>query len=199
MNEIIIIGCGGHAKSIIDLIESSNEWKIIGLISKENEIKNSLLGYKVFDTDKNLEKISKKYPNAVIGVGQVGLPLKRTKIVNKLKNYNFKLPIIKSKFSFLSKHISIGEGTTLGHGAIVNSNVEIGKYCIINSSSLIEHDSKIGDFCHISTGVIINGNVEIGSGSFIGSGTIIRENIKLPPNTIISAGKRIMGWPIKSN
>ncbi len=199
MDKIIIIGCGGHARSIIDLIESSKEWEIKGLVGQPNEINNSLLGYKIFDTENNLEKISKKFSNAVIGVGQIGLPSKRIEIVNKLKNNNFQLPIIKSKFSVLSKHSFVEEGTTIGHGAIVNANVKIGKYCIINSASLIEHDSRVGDFCHISTGVIINGNVEIGSGSFIGSGTIIREGIKLPPNTIISAGKRIMGLPIKAN
>ena len=199
MNKIIIIGCGGHARSIIDIIESSNEWEIEGLVGQQNEINHSLLGYKIFDTADNLQKISKKYSNAVIGVGQIGLPSKRIEIVNKLKDNNFNLPIIKSKFSVLSKHSFVEEGTTIGHGAIVNANVKIGKYCIINSASLIEHDSRIGDFCHISTGVIINGNVEIGSGSFIGSGTIIREGIKLPPSTIISAGKRIMGLPIKDN
>ena len=36
-NKIIIFGCG-HAKAVIDIIESNNEFKIIGLIGKENDL-----------------------------------------------------------------------------------------------------------------------------------------------------------------
>ena len=43
----------------------------------------------------------------------------------------------------------------------------------------------------------MNGGVCIGSGSFIGSGSMLREYLELPPRTIISAGKSVMGWPLK--
>ena len=32
MHELIIIGAGGHAKSVIDILESMNEYKILGLV-----------------------------------------------------------------------------------------------------------------------------------------------------------------------
>ena len=46
-NEILIFGCGGHAKSIIDLIDSTNKYKIIGLVGKKNELGREILGYPV--------------------------------------------------------------------------------------------------------------------------------------------------------
>tara|TARA_A100001388_G_scaffold277523_1_gene269213 strand:- start:3727 stop:4329 length:603 start_codon:yes stop_codon:yes gene_type:complete len=195
MNEIIIIGCGGHATSIIDLVENSEGWIIKGFIAQDGELKRELLGYNVMGFESDLAHISKDYKNAVIGVGQIGSSNTRQIILKRLKPHNLLFPSIKSKFSYVSKHSQIGEGTTIGHGAIINSNVKIGNHCIINSASLIEHDSSIGDFCHISTGTILNGNVHIGKGSFIGSGAIIREGITIPENSIVSAGKRIMGWP----
>ena len=42
-NEILIFGCGGHAKSIIDLIDSTNKYKIIGLVGKKNELREKYL------------------------------------------------------------------------------------------------------------------------------------------------------------
>jgi len=198
MNDLIIIGCGGHSKSIIDLINSSREWKIKGLIGKSCEKNKDILGYKVIGDDKDLQKLSKKVNNLVIGIGQIGLPKKRQEIFKKLIKYNFNYPIIKSSFAIVSSNTSIGCGTTIGHGAVVNANVNIGEQTIINSSALIEHDVRIGNFCHISTGAIINGNVKIGDKSFIGSGAIIREGLEIPSNTIISAGKVIMGWPPKT-
>lgn len=197
MNELIIIGCGGHTKSIIDIVESTKKWKIKGLISKKQNKRGSINGYKIIGSDEELELISKKYKHLLIGIGQIGLDDRRIKILEKINNLNFNFPIIKSKYSIISKKATFKEGTTVGHGAIINTGAKIGRHCIINSGSIIEHDAEIGDLCHVSTGVIINGDVKIGAGSFIGSGSIIREGLTLPPKTIISAGKRLMGWPNK--
>ena len=62
-NKIIIIGTGGHAKSVIDVIESTNDWEIIGLIGLKNDLNKSLLGYKVLGTDHDLESIRKNLIN----------------------------------------------------------------------------------------------------------------------------------------
>tara|TARA_A100001388_G_scaffold276215_1_gene263368 strand:+ start:2226 stop:2819 length:594 start_codon:yes stop_codon:yes gene_type:complete len=197
MNSLILVGAGGHARSIIDIIESNNEWKIYGLVGFQREIGENILGYKVIGTDEDLPNIYSKCHNAVIALGKIGKCEKREIVELKLKKIGFNFPTIKSDIAYLSKQSSIGSGTTVGHGVIINAGSKIGSHCILNSNSLIEHDCIIGDHCHISTGVIINGGCEVGDSSFIGSGSIIREGVKIPPNTIISSGKRIMGWPIK--
>ena len=114
-----------------------------------------------------------------MALGQIKNYKLRLKIFNKLKKLKFKIPIIESPNSYVSKNSKIGEGTMVFNGVIVNSNVKIGKNCIINSRALIEHDVKIGNNCHISTGSILNGNVEIGDNCFIGSGSILRNGIKI--------------------
>ena len=198
-NEILIFGCGGHARSIIDLIESTNKFKIIGLVGKKNDLGKEILGYPVLAWEDDLEKIKIKSKNAVIAVGQIKSMQTRQKIFKFLKSNNFYLPRIISKYSYLSEYGKIGDGTTIGHYAVVNAGAEVGECCIINSKSCIEHDVKIGKFCHISTGALINGNVKIGNNCFIGSGTIIREGLTIPNDTIIGAGKCVMGWPIIKN
>ena len=198
MKEVIILGCGGHAKSVIDIILSNNDWKIKGLIGKKEELNKSVLNYKVIGTDDDLEEISHYISELILGIGQIGTSRKRQEIVKDIEKYNFNFPSIKSKYSIVSLNSSIGEGTTVGHGAIINADSNIGSHCIINSSALIEHDVEINNFCHISTGAVINGNVIIGEGSFIGSGAIIREGLKIPRNSVISAGKVVMGWPFNN-
>ena len=197
MENILLIGAGGHAKSLIDLIESRNNWQIFGLIGTTNEIGKTCLGYKILGDESYLEQIISSCHNAILAIGQIQSSLKRIEISKKLEDLGFNFPIISSNYSFISKHAKIGEGTTIGHGAIINAGAVIGKHCIINSQALVEHDSKIGDFCHISTGALVNGGVVIGKESFIGSNSVIRENLTLPSKSLVSAGKRIMGWPLK--
>jgi len=185
MNNIFIIGAGGHASSCIDVIESQKKYKIAGLVS--NSISNNTK-YKILCKDNEIEKKFKKIKFAFIGIGQIKTPNLRIKFFKRLKK-NFSLPKIISPNSYISRQSYIDEGTIILHQSILNTNVRIGKNCIINTKSLIEHDVSIDDHCHISTGAILNGNVKIGSGSFIGSGAIIHEGVEIGKNCIVAAGK----------
>lgn len=195
--DIIIVGCGGHARSVIEVIESTKMWNIIGLIGLENELNQKILGYEVIGTDKDLNKFRKICSNCIIAIGQIKDSKKRFDVSENLKNLSFDIPIICASSSVISNYASIKPGTLIGHGVIVNANAKIGENCIINTNSVVEHDAEIGDFCHISTGALINGGVRIGEHSFIGSGAIIRENIELPTKTILGAGKIVLYWPLK--
>ena len=115
---------------------------------------------------------------------------RRIKIFELLKKKGCKFPVIKSKYSYVSKDAEIGDGTIIMHKAIVNADVKIGINCIINTKSLIEHDTIIGNHSHISTGVIINGNCKISDRSFIRTGAIVFNNVNLKKKIII-AGKII--------
>ena len=196
MQDLLIVGCGGYSKSIIEII-NKEEWNIVGLIGKDNELKRTIGDYEVIGTDKDLGLLREKYLYGFVAIGQIGSPNTRKMIVDRMRTFNYKFPKIISQFSIISKNACIKTGTSIGHGVIINSGAVINKHCIINTKALIEHDVVVGEFCHISTGAIINGGVKIGNNSFVGSGVIIREGLSIPPNSIISCGKKVMGWPLK--
>ncbi len=188
MKEIIILGAGGHCRSIIDVIELEDKFKIAGIIDNELPVGSRVLDYEVIGNDNDLEILRSKYEYAIIGVGQIKTPKVRIKLFNLLKSLNFKLPVIVSPRAYVSKHTKIDEGTVIMHDALINANVKIGKNCIINTKALIEHDVEIEDNCHISTGAVINGGVIVGQGSFIGSNAVTKEYIKIPKKSFIKAG-----------
>jgi len=190
MEKIIIIGSGGHATSCIDVIQNENKFQIFGIVTKDKKIKK-LLNYNVVGYDDDFNVLSKKIPNAFIGIGQIKDYQKRLFYYQKLLKLNFKLPSILSPQSYISHNSLIGFGTIIMNGAVINSNVKIGNNNIINSKALIEHDVVIGNNCHISTGVIINGNVKVGNNIFIGSGSIIFNDVNISDNSIIPAGSII--------
>ena len=175
MKLLLLVGCGGHARSLIDLIETQGEWQIHGLVGLAEQVGSTVLGYPVLGTDEDLPTLRSICPAALLAVGQLPDPAPR---------------------AVVSRHASLGEGSVIGHGAIVNAGATIGAHCIINTGALIEHDAQVGDHCHVSTGALVNGGVHLGNGCFIGSGAMLREGLQLPAGTVISAGKRVMGWPL---
>ena len=197
MKPLLLIGCGGHARSLIDLVESSLEWEIYGLVGLPEQRGTNVLGYPVVCSDLELPVLRQECAAAVLAIGQLPDSSSRVRFAERLNQLGFQFPVLTSAHAVVSRHAQLGPGTTVGHGAIVNAGAVVGEHCIINSRSLIEHDVQIGDHCHISTGVLLNGEVTVGSGSFIGSGAMIREGLTLPPQTVIGAGKRVMGWPLR--
>jgi sugar O-acyltransferase (sialic acid O-acetyltransferase NeuD family) len=186
--KIIIIGAGGHARSIIDVIEKTKKFKILFLLDKYN---GNINGYKVVKSNKNILYYRKYTKNIVIGIGQIKDYNKRKKIFDKYKNSGFSFPVIKSPLAYISNRSIISEGTIIMHQALINANAKIGKNCIINTKALIEHDVEVGDNCHISTNVILNGSCKIDKNTFIGSGSIIFNNVNVGCGKVLPAGSII--------
>jgi sugar O-acyltransferase (sialic acid O-acetyltransferase NeuD family) len=188
MDEILLIGSGGHARACIDVIELSDQFKIAGLVEKKKAETLGNLGYKVIGTDEDLQALGQRYSNALITVGQIKTPDTRVRLFKSLNQFNYTLPVIISPKAYVSKHAEIGDGTIVMHGAIVNANARIGKNCIINNNALIEHDAFIGDHCHIATRAVINGEVSVGNETFIGSGVVTKQSISIGSSCFIGAG-----------
>ena len=68
MEEILLLGGGGHCKSVIDVIEKENRFIIAGIIDKQELVGSKVLGYSVIASDDELEVLSEKYKYICITV-----------------------------------------------------------------------------------------------------------------------------------
>jgi len=187
MNNIIIIGGGGHAKVCISILKKISSCRILGYIALEDN--GEILGIPYLGNDQQLEFIKKENPQcaAVIGVGNVELSNKRKEITDQLKSLGFELPIVVSPTAIVNEDVQIEEGTIIFDGVIINSGARIGACAIINTGSIIEHDCQIDDFVHIASGVSMSGGVKVGQNSLVGIGSSIIQNITIGNDCFIGA------------
>jgi hypothetical protein len=54
MKSIILIGGGGHCKSVIDVIEQEGKFEIAGIVDKSEPLGADILGYSVIDDDRKV-------------------------------------------------------------------------------------------------------------------------------------------------
>lgn len=191
MEDIVLIGGGGHCKSVIDVIESGGKYNIAGILEKTDDTTIDVLNYKVIGSDLDFDEIAKKIKYAIVTVGQIKSAELRAKLFLMAKTAGFLMPVIVSSRAYVSRHATIGEGTFIAHDVLINANVTIGRNCIINSKALIEHDSTIENNCHISTGALINGGVKIEDNCFLGSGAVTREGVVIIKDSFIKAGSLV--------
>jgi len=189
---IILLGGGGHCKSCIDVIELEGKYEIIGITDLPEKIGQSMAGYPVIGTDKDLPELKKKCNNFLVTVGHIQSPGVRVKLFELLKELAVNIPVIISPHAIVSRQAKIGSGTIVMHNAVVNTEAVIGENCILNTGGLVEHESNVGRHCHISTYAIVNGQCQVGSGCFIGSHTVMANNISIPANTLVAAGSVIL-------
>ena len=186
MEDIILIGYGGHAKSVADCIERKKEYKIIGY----TEPKEVVSGYTYLGTDDVLQEyFDKGVRNVAICQGYLGKGNIRERIYEMVKKIGFSLPVIVDPSSIISETAVIGEGTFIGKGSIVNAEAHIGRMCIINTKALIEHECRIGDFVHVAVGAVICGQVEVENRAFIGANATVIQCRKIGQDVTVPAGE----------
>ncbi len=195
---VLLVGGGGHCRSVIDVIESTEEWSVAGIVDPRGKNEETVWGYPLVGNDDDLPILLQQYPNAVITVGQIKENTVRRSLHSLLESLGGRLPVIASPHARISAHAFISEGSVICHRAVVNAGVKIGRCAIINTGAVVEHDTVIGDFCHVSTGALLNGNVAIGDNVFVGSGAIINNHIAVSPDTIIGSGAIVIGNIVKS-
>src|SRR5690349_16684474 len=140
MEKIIIIGGGGHAKSLINLIQKIKRFNIIGYV--DNKDSGLILGINCLGGKKLLKSIKQKHANisAAIGVGYVQISQKRKKIFDELSLLGFKLPSIVSPDAVINQHVKFGQGTVVFDGSVIGVDTQIGDGAIINTCASIDHD-----------------------------------------------------------
>lgn len=179
--KVIIIGAGGHAKSVAEIIIKSND-ELIGFLDDNIELQNTEIycGKKVIGTLSDIEKYNENHFVIAIGNNEIR---KKISMQYHLKWYTAIHPN-----AIIATNVSIGEGTVIMPGAVINPDSIIGKHCIINTSASIDHDNIIEDYVHISPGAHLAGKVTVKEQSWICIGATIKNNITINKNIIIGAG-----------
>ena len=145
MKPLLLVGCGGHARSVIDIIESTGVWQIHGLVGLPEQVGGEVLGKPVIGSDADLPSLKEVCSTAVLAIGQLPTPELRKTLASQLQQLGFQFPVIKSPHAVVSPHARLGHGTVVCHGAIST----LGLWLVLIASErplLIEHDVRIGDY-----------------------------------------------------
>lgn len=188
---IVLIGGGGHCKSCIEVIESTENYTIMGILDLPSELGKTVLGYKVIGNDDDYKKFRDLGYCFLVTAGQIKSATLRKQIFENLESINAEVETVIASTATVSKYAKVGKGSIIMHNSIVNADAEIGENCIINTASVIEHDTKIGKHCHISTTAVVNGNCIIGNEVFIGSRSCLSNGIQIVDYSVIGAGTTV--------
>lgn len=189
-NKVIIYGAGGHAECLIDIIEKQGEFIIAGLIDDKTPRDSSLLDYAVLGDQSALSKLHKAgITKAFVAIGDNRIRKAKTTLLLKT---GFDMITAIHPFSSIGRNTSLGLGTCIFHGAVIDPCVRIGPGVIINKRAVVGHDAVIDDFVHIAPGVNCGAGVRIGKNCLVGIGATVIPHLTIGHDAIIGAGSVVI-------
>lgn len=188
-DKVIIIGAGGHARSVMDILLQNNEYEILGCIDNcygQKQFVEGMNQIAIIGNDDMLEDFYKtgvKYCFVALGSNSL-----RAKLYRRIVDIGY-IPInVVSKYAIISPSVKLGTGICIMAGAILNVNTIIEDNCIINTKCSIDHDCIIGENSHIAPGVTLSGSVKVGNNVQIGTGACVIDGITIGEGAFIGGG-----------
>lgn len=185
MERVVVIGGGGHAKVIIEIIQDAGQFEIAGCTVGDSGV-SSVLDVPVLGDDSQLPRIyASGVRHAFVATGNNRL---RRSLAEKVLAAGFRLVNAVSPRALLSRRMELCSGVAIMPGAVVNPCSRLGNGCIINTGATVDHDCHIGDWAHIAPGTNLAGCVTVGEGAFLGIGSSVIPKTSIGEWTTVGAG-----------
>lgn len=183
MNRLIIIGAGGHGKVVADIAAKIGYTDIC---FADDHAKGQCLGFPILGGTAHLEAWNDGATDFVIGIGNNAV---RKKIAEE---YDINWVRLVHPSAQIGLRASIGRGTVVMAGAVINACASVGEHCIINTRAVVEHDGRIGNYVHLSPGVTLSGTVTVGECTWLGTGTSVINNVDICANVTVGVGSVVI-------
>lgn len=186
--KLLIVGAGGHAKVVIDLVRAEALYDLVGLIDRPSDA--LVNGAVVIGSDEDLPRLrAEGVTHAHVAIGNNA---RRLSLARELESKGFTLANAISPAAFLSPSTALGAGIAVMAGAVVNVDSRIGDAAILNTRASLDHDGTIGEGAHVAPGCALAGNVSVGRLAFLGVGTSVIPGIAIGDEAIVGAGSCVV-------
>lgn len=189
--KIVVVGGGGHATVLIDLLQSLRAYRVIGYIDTKNNGK--IFGVPYLGDDSALLGLLKKHKKlaGALGIGKVTAHDKRVAILKVMSEAGLELPPIISPKAHVSRHAELAEGVVVMAGAVVQAKARIGLGSIVNTGASVDHDCVLGVDVHVCPGAALSAASAVGDHSLIGAGSCIVQGVKVGSRCLVGAGAAV--------
>ncbi|HAR94386.1 MAG TPA: serine acetyltransferase [Deltaproteobacteria bacterium] len=190
-DSVVILGAGGHAAVLIDIIRESNILQIAGILDRPQSarIGEAHCNVPIMGGDELLCVLEERgVKSFVVGVGSKGDNRLREELYHLAVNAGLSPFMVIHPSSMIASTAHLGPGAQILAGSIVNSYATVGANAIINTGAVVEHHCVVGEHSHVAPGAVIGGEVSIGHRAHIGLGAKIREGLRIGNHSLVGVG-----------
>ena len=191
-NDVLVIGSGGHAKVVIDVLRAAGH--VVAAVFDDDvarhgeQCRGVVVAGAIRDAQAYASAHGLNHFIIAIGNNSVRMAIARDLELQGL----IPLPAALHPSAIIADGVVFGAGTVVMAGVCINADARIGRHCIINTRAAIDHDCHIDDGVHIAPGVVFCGNVSVAAGAFLGAGSTVIPGIRIGEAASIGAGATVV-------
>lgn len=185
---VIVLGAGGHAKVVIELLNASGYQ--VDFCVGGNDSPRDCLGIPVLRGDRHLRQLRDDGYGLVFAA--IGSNVIRERAAAHAVDLGYKLVNAISPHAEISLSAVLGVGIAIMSGVVINAESRIDDLAIINTGATVDHDCHVGFCAHVAPQCALAGNVQVGRHAFLGIGTKVVPNIKVGDNATTGAGSVVI-------
>jgi sugar O-acyltransferase (sialic acid O-acetyltransferase NeuD family) len=184
LRSVHVIGAGGHAKVVAATLKASGYF--VRRFYDDNRARwgQVMAGGILIEGPISAAAAHRDIP-AVIAIGD-----------NRVRERLARLPLewlsVVHPRGLVEDSATIGPGTVVFAGAILQPEVRLGAHCIVNTSASADHESVVGDYVHLAPGSRLAGAVTVETGALIGLGVTIISGVKVGAWSVVGAGAAVI-------
>lgn len=185
--KLIVLGAGGQGRVVADIALQTGRYGEIGFLDDSSDVPSRNLPFPLFGGFSDFER----WLDEADFVVALGNNKKRETVQERLSAAGATLAVLVHPRAFVASRVTLGEGTVVMAGAVLNVDTQIGRGVIINTCSSVDHDCRIDDFCHIAVGAHLAGTVRMGKRCMVGAGVAVRNNQTIVADCTIGVGAAV--------
>lgn len=185
---LVIVGSGGHARVVADIVALSGEFSIAGFLDDVNDDRHGkpFCGSTVLGSTDLLASLAAQ--GVQHGFVAIGAWRARLALAERLATAGLRLPVLRHPAAVVAADVDMLPGTVLMAGAIVNPGTVVAGHVIVNTAASVDHDCRLDEGVHIAPGATLSGHVRVGRGAWIGVGAVVKDRITIGAGSIVGAG-----------
>lgn len=185
---MVIVGAGGHGKSVADLLLLQNEYELIGFVDDDYPNILDVWGFPVLGnvTAETFSSLQGCAESCVVAIGNNEL---RESIFKLIDDLGLMLPSMVHPKAFVSTRAMIGKGCVVMANAVIGTEAKLGNGVIVNSGAIVDHHAGVDDFGHLGVNVSMAGGARLGRSAWAQAGASLGYGVSIPSKAILKPGE----------
>ncbi len=188
MSALVILGAGGHGRTLIELLRALGGWELVGLVDG-NPPAGPVLGVPVLGDESVLPGLwAAGVRQALVAIGHNGA---RLAAAGRLRALGFGFPSLVHPSAVLAGSAWLDEGVVVLPRVVLGAGARVGAFAILNSGCIVEHDAEIGAGAHVAPGAVLPGHVTVGARALLGAGCCCVVGAVIGADAVVGAGAAV--------
>jgi sugar O-acyltransferase (sialic acid O-acetyltransferase NeuD family) len=182
---LLIVGAGGHGRSVAEAAKMSGHFDVVGFLYDSLPVVDTTLGVPVLGPLASLSKHRAAAGQVIVAIGNNAL---RENLMHQLGATDWGFATVVHHRAIVAPSALLGAGSAVMAGDIVGTEARLGVGSIVNCGAVVDHHAIVEDYGHLGVNDSMAGGTLLGRGAWMQAGAALGYGVKVAAGEVLLPG-----------